>query len=105
MNLIQIQRPGTWAPPLARLTNLRDEINRLFDGPYDELVRATELFTEWSPAVDVYENHDILIVKAELPGMKKDEIQISLHEETLTISGERKSERTEEEDGVWHGER
>jgi len=97
MNLIRFQRPEAWVSPFDRLTNLRDEINRLFDAPFGESARDTEFFTGWSPALDVYEDKDNLIVKAELPGLKKDQIGLSLHDNTLTISGERKSERTEAE--------
>jgi len=43
--------------------------------------------------LDVYENKEDLVVRAELPGMKKEEINISLHENTVTISGERKNEK------------
>jgi HSP20 family protein len=79
------------------LTSLRDEIDRLFEAPYGGAGRETEFFTGWSPALDVYENKDSLIVRAELPGLKKEQIELSLHENTLTISGERKSDRQESE--------
>jgi HSP20 family protein len=104
MNLIRIQRPEAWVSPFDRLTNLRDEINRLFDVPYGDLGRETEFFTGWSPALDVYEDKDNLIVKAELAGLKKEEIELSLHDNTLTISGERK-ERAEKEGEVSRSER
>lgn len=95
MNLIRFQRPDTWVSPFDRLTNLRDEINRLFDTPFGESGRETEFFNGWSPALDVYEDKDSVIVKTALPGMKRDQIEVSLQDNTLTISGERKSERTE----------
>jgi HSP20 family protein len=95
MKLIRIQRPTAWESPFDRLTNLREEINRLFDVPSGDLGRETEFFTGWSPALDVYEDKDNLTVKAELPGMKKEQIELSVHDNTLTISGERKVERTE----------
>jgi hypothetical protein len=46
----------------------------------------TEFFTGWSPILDVYEDKNDLIVKVELPGMKKDQIELSLHDNTLTIA-------------------
>lgn len=95
MNLIRIQRPELWVSPFDRLTNLRDEINRLFDTPFGGLAGETELFNGWTPALDLYEEKDNLVLKAELPGMKKEEIEISLHEDTVTISGERKVDRAE----------
>ncbi len=49
----------------------------------------------WSPAVDIAENEKEYEVQAELPGMKKDEIKISLKDDVLTLSGERKSEKEE----------
>ena len=50
------------------------------------------MLSGWTPAIDLYEDKDNLYVKAELPGMKREEIEVSLHEGTLSISGERKSE-------------
>jgi HSP20 family protein len=96
------QRPDltSWTP-FEQLTNLRDEINRLFDTPSS---RDTEFFG-WAPAVDVYEDHDNLIVRAELPGMKKEEIDVSLHEGSLIISGERKSESKDEKSETSRAER
>ena len=92
MRLMRWQRPETssWAP-LDQWTNLREEINRLFEAPFGEMARESEFFG-WAPALDLYEDKDHLIVKAELPGMKKEDIDISLHQGSLIISGERKEE-------------
>jgi HSP20 family protein len=49
-------------------------------------------FSGWCPAIDLYEDKDNLTFRCELPGMKKEEIDISLHEGVLTVSGERKLE-------------
>jgi len=86
------QRPRLSLDPLEQISNLRDEVNRLFESP---LAGLTQAFNSWSPAVDLYEDKDNVVVKAELPGMKKEEIDVSLHEGALTISGERKIEREE----------
>jgi HSP20 family protein len=92
MRLMRWQRPETsaWAPS-DQWSNLRDEINRLFDVPFGDFARESEFFG-WAPPLDVYEDKDHLIVKAELPGMKKEDIDISLHQGSLIISGERKEE-------------
>jgi len=80
--------------PFWQLTNLRDEIDRLFETPLADFTRGTQQFLGgWLPAVDLYEDKENVLVKAELPGMKKEEIEISLHEGVLTISGERKQEQ------------
>jgi HSP20 family protein len=86
------QRPRLSLDPLEQISNLRDEVNRLFESP---LAGLTQAFNSWSPAVDLYEDKDNVVVKAELPGMKKEEIDVSLQEGALTISGERKIEREE----------
>ena len=48
---------------------------------------------EFSPAIDVFEEGNDVVVKAELPGMKKEDIEISLTEDVLTLSGEKRSEK------------
>lgn len=75
-----------------QLLNLRNEFNRFFEAPFGQLTRSSEFFNGWAPALDLYEDKDNLIVKAELPGLKRDDIEIALHEGVLSISGERKHE-------------
>ena len=76
-----------------QLSSLRDEIDRLFETPLSWFENGSQPFAGgWVPAIDVYEDKDHLFVRAEVPGMKKDEIDISLHEGVLTLSGERKLE-------------
>jgi len=106
MNIVKWQRPTltTW-PSFGRLSDLRDEIDRLFESPLTELTRTSNLLSGWTPALDVYEDKDNYTVKAELPGMKKEEIEVSLHEGTLSISGERKSESKHEDAEVYRAER
>lgn len=71
--LTRWQRPNV--PDFGRLTDLRDEIDRLFEAPLAELARGTHLLRGWTPALDVYEDKDNLFVKIELPGMKREEIE------------------------------
>jgi HSP20 family protein len=84
---------------------LRDEIDRLFESPLTELARTSNLLSGWNPALDLYEDKDNLYVKVELPGMKREEIDVSLHEGSLSISGERKSEQKHEDAEVYRAER
>ncbi len=104
--LIRWQRPETsiW-PGFSRLTDLRDEIDRLFDVPLAELAHTSRLLSGWTPAMDLYEDKDNFYVKAELPGMKKEEIDLSLHDGSLSISGERKQDVKVEEGEVYRAER
>ena len=91
---------STW-PTIGRLTDLRDEIDRFFEAP----IARTSEFLGWAPAFDVYEEKDNFVVKAELPGMKKEDINVSLHDGDLIISGERKSETKSEGTEVYRAER
>ncbi len=59
----------------------------------------------WAPAIDVFEKEDKFVVKAELPGMKEEDIDISVVGNTLTIKGERKAESEVEEDNYYYCER
>ena len=97
---MKLTRVSTW-PTLGRLTDLRDEIDRFFESP---LTRTSE-FLGWTPAFDVYEDKDNYVVKAELPGMKKEDINVSIHGGELMISGERKSETKNEGTEVYRAER
>jgi HSP20 family protein len=107
MNLVRRnQREDGWSwSPFDQLSTLRNEINRLFDSPFGGLTRSSEFFDVWTPALDVYEDNDNLIVKAELPGLKKDEIDISIHEGALHISGERKQETQNKDAETYRSER
>jgi HSP20 family protein len=89
----------------GRLTDLRDEIDRLFEAPMAELARGSQLLSGWTPALDLYEDKDNLYVKAELPGMKREDIEVSLHDGTLSISGERKNESKHEDADIYRSER
>jgi len=80
---------------------MRDDLERAFDASWPEFARATQFLNAWVPPVDVHENAETLVVKAELPGMKKEDIQVTLHDGLLSISGERKSD-VEQKEGETH---
>jgi HSP20 family protein len=93
MSIIRWQRPETPArSAFDRLNSLREEIDRAFDFPLFELPRATQFLNGWVPAIDVSEDKESVTVRAELPGMKKEDIEVTLHAGVLSLSGERKSE-------------
>jgi HSP20 family protein len=92
-------------PAFGRLFNLREELDRLFEGPFGGLSRTSQLLGVWNPAVDLFEDKDNVIVKAELPGLKREDIEVSLHDGALSISGERKSEEKVENAEVRRTER
>jgi HSP20 family protein len=106
MMLTRWQRPELTSWPLfGRLSDLRTDIDRLFESPFAELARTSSLLGGWMPALDISEDKDHFTVTAELPGMKKDEIDLTLHDGCLTISGERREERKHKDAEVHRAER
>ena len=99
MNIVRYQRlPQTdLTVAFDRFANLRDEFDRVFETSFGSVFRPLGSLNRWNPAVDVYQNRDQYTVYAELPGLKKEEIEISLRGDTLTISGERKLEEKKAE--------
>jgi len=95
MKLVQYTRPGLGWPTFGRLANLQDELDRLFDGPSQS----------WGPTLDVHEDKEGYTIEVELPGMKREEIEVTLQNDSLVISGERKSEILKEETAVHRQER
>jgi HSP20 family protein len=95
MKLIQYERPGVAWPTFGRLANLPDELDHLFESP----LRA------WAPALDIREDADNFIIRAELPGLKREDIEVSLQDGALVISGERTVEKVEEGTEVHRQER
>src|SRR5437867_9064088 len=94
MSLIRYQAPELtpWSAS-DRWNTLRDELNSFFELPlWSSFPQAGQLFTGWSPALDLFQSNDNIVAVIELPGMRKEDIEISLHDGTLTISGERKRE-------------
>jgi HSP20 family protein len=87
------------------LFGLRDELDRLFTGSFGELAPPSQLPRLWNPAVDVYQDKDNVYVKAEVPGMKKEDVEVSLHDGILSISGERKSETQHKDAETYRSER
>jgi len=94
------RRPSMLARPMMHAHDLFDELDRLFT------TQATELAEEadYGPAVDVFQTDDEVVVKAQLPGVKKEDVDVSLEENTLTIRAETKREEEVDEDGYFRRE-
>jgi len=101
MNIIQYQRPAVIAwPRFSPFNSLSAELDRLLESPLAKFARDT-----WSPTLDVLEDKDNYFILAELPGLKREDIQVSLEDGVLKISGERKVEKRSEETSVHRVER
>ena len=81
--------------PFRELVSMRDDMDRLFGTFFGSNVDNFEKY--WKPAIDIEENNGNLIVTAEIPGMTKEDIKVSVHNDVLTISGERKRENEKKE--------
>jgi len=85
--------------PAREMMSLRDAMDRLFD---DAFTRPLSLRDGWSvPAIDMFQTDDEIVVKAALPGMKSDEVQINITGEVLTLKGE-VQQNQEMEEKAWH---
>lgn len=93
--------------PLRALQRLSDEVDRMFDdfglGRWHGLPAWSGGTAQmWAPQVDVYQKEDQLIIKADLPGLKKEDISVDITEEAVKIQGERRSEHEEKHEGGFY---
>lgn len=86
------------------LTILKNEMDRLFDRMWEGEMPGRAL-GEWTPVLDFSETKEFFIVKMEVPGMDPKEIQVSLQDHILTISGQRKQEEEEKDERFYRIER
>ena len=85
------------------MTRLHGDIDDLFDSFFRGLDRPFAGYKAW-PAIDVAEEDDAIVVRAEVPGCKAEDIDISVYGNTLTISGEKKLSEEKKEKGYYHVE-
>jgi HSP20 family protein len=88
--------------PFRDITSLRDEMNRLFSRTLGEGASAG---SAWTPAVDIFDTAEAIVLKAELPGLTPDDIDIEVDDNVLTIKGERRFEDKVEEGRYYRLER
>jgi HSP20 family protein len=88
--------------PFREFRTLQDEMTRLFTGTLPAGTGREDMMNgAWSPRVDIFEDKDHLVLEAELPGMNRDDFDLSFENNVLTLSGERKFEKKTEE-GNYH---
>jgi len=93
--------------PLREMATLHQGLDRWFDDSFFTPRRwngETNLKT-WNPAVDLYEESDRFVIKAELPGLDRKDIEVDLNDRVLTLKGERSFENEVKEDGYYRKER
>lgn len=87
--------------PVPRaIDRLQREMNRAFDGFFrgDLLDTGSMSTSAWTPAIDISETNDSYIIRAELPGIKKDGVKITMHNNVITIRGEKKNDVEKKEE-------
>ena len=110
---------GGWlSNPFQLMDRMSEEMDRTFDrmfrefgmprrawfsrNPFRSIEREGGL---WAPRVEAFQKGDRFIVRADLPGLKKDDVQIDVNDDTITIHGERRAEHEEQREGYYHSER
>jgi HSP20 family protein len=89
--------------PARELGSLQGEMNRLFNTFFEGDREGAN--RRWTPAMDLLEADDHLVLRADLPGLSEDDVQIEVQDNVLTVSGERKAEREETRNGYYRVER
>src|SRR4051812_23680614 len=109
---------GWFATPFEFMNHVSDEMDRTFDrlfrdfgmphrsgltrSPFRSAAAGEEL---WAPRAEAFQKSDRFIVRADLPGLKKDDVQVDVTENAITIHGERRQEHQEQREGYFHSER
>jgi HSP20 family protein len=91
--------------PLRELGTLQSEMNRLFSTAFDGPTPTGATMRRWMPPMDLVESGDDFVLRADLPGMGEEDVNIELEDSTLTISGERKAEHEAQGEGFYRVER
>jgi HSP20 family protein len=100
------------ATPLAFMKRFNEEMGNLFEdfglgrGWLAPVTGATDLAQGlWSPPVEMFERNNELVLRADLPGLTKDDVQVELSHDGITIAGERKNEQEDKREGYYRSER
>jgi HSP20 family protein len=97
--------------PFAWMRQMQDQLDRAFNGLWSG--SGTSSWTpdsvsgpsDWSPAIDAFQRGNDLVIRADVPGLTKDDITVDIADDQLTIRGERRYDHEEERDGVFRSER
>ncbi len=92
--------------PLRELSSLQTEMNRLFSAAFDApTAGGGGGARRWTPAMDLVEIDEAFVLRADLPGLGEDDVNIELEDNVLTVSGERKAEHEDKREGFYRMER
>jgi HSP20 family protein len=97
--------------PFAWMRQMQDQLDRAFTGLWGGSSGSSwapeTVFgpSDWAPAIDVFQRGNDLVIRADVPGLSKDDITVDIADDQLTIRGERRYDHEEERDGVFRSER
>jgi HSP20 family protein len=91
--------------PIRELDGLQSDMNRLFDGFFNGRAGNGVGGRRWIPAMDLAETDEHLVLRADLPGLREDDVNIEIKDRVLRISGERRSEHEDKGEGFHRVER
>jgi len=91
--------------PWGTLTQLQNEMNRMFEQGLERRGEESVAASDWSPAVDIREDNDKFVIVADVPGVDPKDIEIHMENGILTIKGERETEKKEQREGYKRVER
>jgi HSP20 family protein len=99
--------PGLITSPFSFMRRLGEGMEQLFAdfGVGGMMPRGFNELAAWTPQIEVFERDNQLVIRADLPGLKKDDVQIELRDDSVVIQGERQEERKEEREGFYSTER
>jgi HSP20 family protein len=105
---------GRWDPldifstsPFALFRRMQEDMDRMFAGfgRRGFLSPVGEEAVDWAPAIEAFQRGNEFVVRADIPGLSRDDLNVEIGEDTLTIRGERKYDKEEEREGVYRSER
>lgn len=104
--------------PYEFMRRMNDEMDRMFDRVFEDFGLSRRAMTPrglfgdlsageaiWSPRIEAFQKEDKFIVRAELPGLKKDDVEVNVTEDAIVIQGQRKHEQEQQREGFYHSER
>src|SRR5437764_3845994 len=94
--------------PVRELNTIQTEMNRLFNTFFEApapTANSGQSMRRWLPAMDLVETEDHFVLRADLPGLSENDVNIELEDNVLTVSGERKAEHEERREGYYRVER
>jgi HSP20 family protein len=98
-----------WYSPFAMMRRMQEDMDRLFGGfgagrGLSARGKEFEAF-DWAPAIEAFQRGNEFVVRADIPGLTRDDLSVEIGDDALTIRGERKYDHKEEREGVYHSER